>query len=88
MRSNLIIIDFENQEQVNEFLKHLELYSHGKKGNDLPWNVHEFGPEGRRFLTWTNINNIITVTEKLGYYDYSGFTKKVKFVGEENEKNP
>jgi len=63
-RSHLVIMDFENMDQVDEFM---ESMSRHKK--NACWNVHERGVDGHRKLKLNIIRsdsksvNIIEVTE-------------------------
>lgn len=46
MKSKLVTLDFENEEQVLEFIE----FMNGHK-TDAPWNVHKLSEKGKRILS-------------------------------------
>jgi hypothetical protein len=46
MKSKLVTLDFENEEQVLEFID----FMNGHK-TDAPWNVHKLSEKGKRILS-------------------------------------
>jgi N-acetyl-beta-hexosaminidase len=46
MKSNLVVLDFENEEQVLEFIE----FMNGHK-TDAPWNLHKLSEKGKRILS-------------------------------------